>query len=304
MIRTAFSSLACPAWDLATIVTKAGEYGFDGIELRGLGGELNLPLVPELAGRPEHVRQMLGDRRVELVCLGASATLDSRDAKKLAKQKGVLSEYIELASKLGCPAVRIFVGEVNGRLDNSRATLARISESIRSMTPLLSRYGVTLLVENGGDFPGSHDLWFLIDSVGHPLVRCCWSQYAARLLGERPTTSVPRLGNKIGLVHIVDAELNSSGVPLDYRALGRGNAEIDRQIELLRGVAFDGFVVFEWPKLWVESLAGPETVLPDAAKYLREKIQEPQPVLTAYKGDKNAPRMARRSPTKATSSQD
>jgi sugar phosphate isomerase/epimerase len=300
VIKTAFSSLACPAWDLATIVAKAKEYGFDGIELRGLQGELHLPLVPELAGQPEQVRRRLAEHKIELVCLGTSATLDSRDAKKIARQKGVLTEYIELASRVGCPAVRMFVGEVQGRLDNSRAALARMSETIRSLTPLLSRFGVRLLMENGGDFPGSQDLWFLIDSVGHPLVRCCWNQYSARILGERATISVPRLGHKIGLVHLVDAELNAAGVPTDYRVVGRGNAEIARQIELLRGIAYDGFLVFEWPKLWIESLAEPEAVLPAAAKYLREKIQELQPVLSAYKGDKNAAHIVRRTQTGAS----
>ena len=68
--------------------------------------------------------------------------------------------------------------------------------------------------------------------------------------------------------------------------------EIARQIELLKGLVYRGFVTFEWPRLWWSDLAGPEAVLPGAAEYLRARIAEQQEVLTAYKNDKNAAKMA------------
>ena len=60
--------------------------------------------------------------------------------------------------------------------------------------------------------------------------------------------------------------------------------------------------MFEWPKLWVDSLPAPESVLPEVAKFLRETIDAKQPILSAYKGDKNAPKLASRGlPTNAAS---
>lgn len=288
-MKIGFSTIACPSWDLQTVVQKAAEFGFDGVEVRALKGELHLPLAPDLAGDTGRVRRLLAEHGVELVCLGSSITLDSRKRGDVARQKAALSDYVELAARVGSPHVRIFAGEIQ-RWDHRRAALARIAQVLQSITPILSRHNVTLLVENGGDFRDSEALWYLVDAVGHPLVRVCWNQCNARLVRERPTNSLPRLGHKIGLVHLTDATFDDGGVLQEFRPLGEGDVEIARQIELLKGLAFDRYVVMEWPRLWMPSLAAADEVLPGAASYLRERIDEKQAVLSAYKGDKNAPR--------------
>jgi len=292
-MKIGFSSLVCPTWNLETIVANAAKFGFQGVELRGLCGELHLPLVPELARDPEAVRRLFADNHVELVCLGASATLTSKSRRVLAEQKGAATEFMELAFKLGCPYVRIFVGEVDRR-DNQRAALARIVEALISLAPIAARLGVMLLVENGDDFPGSADIWFLIDAVGHPAVGCCWNQCHAMTLGERATNSIPRLGSKIGMVHLCDGKFDEAGAMLSYALPGEGDIGVKRQIEILKGLLYDRYLMFEWPKLWVDSLPAPELVLPKVAKFIRETIDAKQSILSAYKGDKNAPTLASR----------
>ena len=111
-MKIGFSSMVCPNWDLAAIISKAAEYGYDGIELRGLCGELYLPGIPELAGHPQATRRLFDSHKVELVCLASSATLDSRQPKERAKNRDEISTYIELASSLNCKFVRMFAGEV------------------------------------------------------------------------------------------------------------------------------------------------------------------------------------------------
>lgn len=292
-MKVGFSSMACPGWDLVTITDKAAEYGFDGIELRGLSGELHLPLVPELARKPDWTKGVLREKNLDLICLGTSATLDSKKRSVIAKQKSVITEYIELASRLGCPFVRIFAGEVQ-RWDNQNKALSRISQALASLIPVASRWGVTLLIENGGDFSDSASLWYIADAASHPNVGCCWNQCAALSYREHATNSIPRLGRKIGLVHMTDARFDENGVLLEYTQLGEGDAEVGLQIDLLRGMAYDGYLVFEWPRLWVDSLAPADSVLPGASAFLKAQIANEQKVLTAYKGDKNPARFAPR----------
>jgi len=290
-MKIAYSSLAAPAWDLETLVAKAVEYGYDGIELRGLRGELHLPLCPDLTRDPQAVQRSLKEHNVELVCLGASATLTPKRRRDLAREKSVIGEFVELAASLDCPFVRVFAGDV-GRLDTHQAALARAADALVSLAPMAARYGVTLLVENGGDLSGSADLWFIMDAVNHPSVRVCWNQCHAMTLFERPTNSIPRLGSHLGMVHLCDATFDANGVLQKHVLPGEGDVEIARQIELLKGIIYRGFVTFEWPKLWWASLAGPEVVLPAASAFLRSKIDERHGVLTAYKNDKHAPRLA------------
>jgi len=290
-MKIAYSSLAAPGWNLETLVGKAAEYGYGGLELRGLGGELHLPLCPELTRDTKGVRNLFSQQNVELICLGSSATLTPKKTRELGRQKAIVTEFIELAASLACPNVRLFVGDVQ-RWDTRQAALSRATRALISLAPLAARHGVTLLVENGGDFSGSADLWFLADAVSHPSVRVCWSQCHAVSLKERPTNSIPRLGSTIGMVHVCDATFDAQGVLLDHVPLGEGGAEIARQIQLLKGLIYRGYVTFEWPKMWWENLAGPETILPRAAEFLRARIDETQDVLTAYKNDKYAPRLA------------
>ena len=64
-----------------------------------------------------------------------------------------------------------------------------------------------------------------------------------------------------------------------------------RAIDLLRGVVYRGYLVFEWPKLWVPSLAAPDTVLPAVAEFLRARLDHRDAVLSAYKTDKHKPNL-------------
>lgn len=291
MIKIGFSSLVCPGWDLETIVSQASDLGFDGFELRGLQGELNLPMITALARHPDRVSALCQEHNVELISLGCSATLTARRPRELAEQKTTITEFVELAARLGCPSVRVYLDRIPDGVDRNRC-LPRAIDAIRSMTGLLSRTGVTLLIENGGDFPGSADLWFVVDGVGHPMVRSAWNQCNALCTRERATTSIPRLAAKLGLVHVCDATFDDFDVLQEYTALGDGHTEVERQIDILKGLVYAGYVVFEWPKLWVNTLPTATEVLPQVSAYLRERVEAKQPVLTAYKSDKNAPRLA------------
>lgn len=291
-MKIGFSSAVCPEWDLETAVTKAKQLGFDGVELHTLRGQQHLPLLPELASDPIGVRQLFSENGVECVCLSTSATLVSRSRRTVAEQKGVVIEFAELAAQIGCPYVRLGAGKAN-RLEPRQTVLCRIADGLASLAPIMSRLGVTLLVENGRDFPGSAYMWHLIDGVGHTAVRCCWNQCHAMSALERSTRSIPRLGNKISLVHLCDATFDANGTPLEYQPLGEGQAEVSRQIELLGGLMYDRYVVVEWPAR-ASFMSDAESALPVALAFVKETRDAEQPVLAAYKGDKFAVKLAGR----------
>ncbi len=292
MMKIGFSSLACPAWDLATILGKVAEFGYDGIELRGLVGEMDLTLVPDLAADPAGARRRFEEAKVELVCIGASASFESPDRKVVAGRRLKVIEFIELAGKLGCPFVRVFIGEVPRR-QSREGTLARIAETLQTLAPIAARHRVTVLVENtSGDYAGSRDVWYVVDHAAHPAIKCCWNPFWAMTVGERPTTSIPRLGTKIAMVHVCDGRFSRDGLLEDYAIPGAGDVELVRMIELLKGIVYRGYLMFEWPKLWIDRLAAAEQVLPQVAKFLKERIAARDPVLTAYKGDKQAAKFA------------
>lgn len=288
-MKIGFSTLACPNWNLERIVEQALAMGYHGVEIRGLEGALHLPLAPALSAKPEAVRKMFAEKKLELVCLGASASLTSRDENKLIAEKKALLEFIELASRLGCPFVRFFAGEVQKR-DTANKAFTRMVDGVRGLADAAARQGVSLLVENGGDFRDSWSMWQLCDAVDHPGLRICWNQVHAMSVLESASFSLPRLRTKMAMIHMGDARFDERGVLIEHVPLGEGDIDVKKQIEILKGLVYRGYLMYEWPKMWVETLAGPEVALPKAAEFLKTAIAAKQPVLSAYKGDKNAPK--------------
>lgn len=300
-MKLGFSSIACPDWDLETIITQAAALGYDGVELRGLQGEMHLPASPALAQDPAAVARRFADAGVELVCLATGNCFHDPNRRRVAEQKAQVREFIELAAQLGCPMVRVFGDEVP-RYDQKQAVALRIIDALRDLAPFAADHGVTLLLENHGDFVTSRDVWFIIDSVNHPAVKCCWHPCHARAGGDRMTLAIPRLGRMIGLVHLVDGRFSEDNTFEGYVLPGEGNLDVERFLNLLRGVVYQGYVVFDWPRLWVPSLAEPDKALPAAAEKIRGIFEafRNEKELSAYKGDKSVPKYAALSPGSKT----
>ncbi len=292
-MKIGFSSVGCPNWDLPTLVNNAKAMGYHGVELRGLRGQMDLTLCPELTANPASTRAMFTEAGIELVCLSSSAAFHYRDRRRVADNQAEARQYIELAGKVGCPYVRVFGSEIPKRAflgyESREVVLNRIATAVRELVPTALEHRVTLLIENSGDFVDSQAIWFLVDAAESPSVRACWSQFAALTRGETPSISIKRLGGMIGMVRLTDGKLASNGVE-SIEPPGKGDADVPLQVALLKGLAYDGFLMFDWPKLWNHSLADPETVFPEAQKYLQSLLSEKKVDLTAYKGDKNAPR--------------
>lgn len=289
-MKIGFSTLGCPDWDLNTVIDQAKAMGYEAVELRGLQGEMHLPASPVLAQNPAGVASRFAEAGLDIACLGSSASFHWQDRRKLAEQKAQTREFIELAGALGCPHVRVFPDEVP-RYEVRQRTLVRIADALRELAPYASAHGTTLVLENHGDFAGSRDLWFLLDSVGHPGLQCCWNPCHAKAAGERPTLSVPRLGRRIAMTHLVDGRFNDQGLLEGYALPGEGAVDLEHYLTLLTGTAFDGYLIFEWPKLWLPALAAPEQALPAALASIRGMLSRLSGAkdLSAYKGDKNAP---------------
>jgi len=65
-MKLAFSTLGCPNWELERIAQAAHAFGYEGVELRALGGDLDLLNRSEF--RPSAVastRQWFADHRIK-----------------------------------------------------------------------------------------------------------------------------------------------------------------------------------------------------------------------------------------------
>src|SRR5260370_20300035 len=106
-VKLAFSTLACPTWPLDRVVEAALEYGYQGVELRLIDGELIDAAMP--AAERKRVRRTFEQAGLPIVALRTSVRI--RAAPHATGALDELLPMLELASEWESPVVRVFGGE-------------------------------------------------------------------------------------------------------------------------------------------------------------------------------------------------
>jgi len=272
-MKFAFSTVACPKWDFDTIATRAKEYGYDGVEIRGFLNEPILTASNLLLSDPKKIRAMFQYHGIEIACLASSIWMSGSKRTDRKNADGV-RQFIDTAVEVGCPLVKVFDSMVEPggplRLGNhSRsASVISLGDWLLPLGDYAAERDVTIVVENALSFRGSKEMWLILDRLNHPSIACCWDVLNAALIGETPAVSVPTLNSKIQYTQVKDAKLGPLGAA--YCKLGEGDVKVQNFMIRLMGIGYDGYVTLEWEKAWLPNIAEPEEILPDSAKKLRE----------------------------------
>jgi sugar phosphate isomerase/epimerase len=263
--RLAFSTLGCPDWSLAQILDCAQANDYQGIELRGLQRQLDLPQCPEF-NSPAAIastRKLFKSKGLQVVNLGSSARLHLPEGPDRQRNLADAKRFIDLAQALGCPYVRVFPDDLPEGQDRE-ATLGRIAAGLVELGQYAKKTSVTVLLESHGKVVSIGLLHDLMRRVAHQRVGLIWdvvNMWAAT--GEPPARVYAQLRLYIRHVHLKDAKL-AGGHP-QYVLLGEGEAPLTEAIGALRRGNYRGVYSFEWEKMWHPEIAGPEVALPHFA---------------------------------------
>ena len=117
-MKLGFSTLGCPSWPYPTIVDRAREYGFDGFEIRGVMGEMDLLKVPELqpARRAETLR-MARDAGLEIMMLMTGCRFSSASAADRQANIDAAKANMDLARAMGADKIRLYGGNIAPDVD-------------------------------------------------------------------------------------------------------------------------------------------------------------------------------------------
>ena len=267
-----FSTLGCPTWNLARILEEARRDGYAAIELRGLEREMDLTKRPELApDRIAATRQQLADHGVGVVCLGASAAMHEMEPAKREEQLAEGRRFIDLASTLGAPYVRVFGDRQLPGVERD-AMLAHVARGLRELGEYAEGRGVTVLIESHGDFTDSASLLEILERTNSRGVALLWDAHHTFVSGgEEPEMTVNRLGRWIRHTHLKDSV--AAGNDRRYVLTGTGDVPVARQVAALARIRYAGYYSFEWEKRWHPEIEEPEVAIPHfarvAADYLR-----------------------------------
>jgi sugar phosphate isomerase/epimerase len=266
-IPIAFSTLGCPAWDWPRILEFAHQHGFSAIELRGLQGNLDLPSHAIFAAdRIEQTKKEIRDHKLRLACVSSSANLFMEDQDKRSKELADARRFIDLASTLGAPYVRVFGGKAQS--DNAPVpddpTKARVAAGLRELGQYAGPKSVTVIIESHDHFTSSATLKDVLKAADSEHVGLLWdAHHTFAASNEDPEFTVKQVGPWIRHTHLKDSV--GKGEDRKYVLTGTGNVPIERQIKALQSIGYKGFYCFEWEKVWHPDLADPAIAIADFA---------------------------------------
>jgi sugar phosphate isomerase/epimerase len=269
----AFSTLGCPSWDWPRVIDFAQVHGFSAVELRGIGKQMDLPLLPEFQpARLGQTRSELAARGLTVPCLGSSTNLHEMEPVKHAAELAHARSFIDLAQALGAPYVRVFGNKYVAGVPRD-AMLAHIAAGLRTLGDYAKPRNVVVILESHGDFTDSPTLLELMRRADSPAVAVLWDAHHTFVSSkEAPEDTVRQLGRYIRHTHLKDSI--PMGKDRRYVLTGTGEVPVARQIAALAGVGYRGYYSFEWEKRWHPEIEEPEVAFPQfaevASRYLRE----------------------------------
>lgn len=251
-----FSTLGSPKWTWIQTLDFAAAHGFAAVELRGILDQMDLSKVPEFQpDRLAQTKRELTDRGLVVPDLGASINLHEQDQAKRAAAMAETRRFIDLASAMGTPYVRVFGNEYPKGMER-KAVLEYIGAGLRELGEYGRPRNVAVILESHGQFTDSPTLLELMQIANSPNVALLWDAHHTFVAGEQPEATVASLGKYIRHTHLKDSV--PEGKDRKYVLTGTGEVPVKRQVAALARIGYRGYYSFEWEKRWHPEIAEPE----------------------------------------------
>ena len=268
--KLSFSTLGCPDWSFDTIIDFAKEHRYTGIEVRGILHEMDLTKVPEFSnpGAIAVTMKKMKDHGLVFVDLGSSCALHFSKGEERNKNLDEGKRFINLASQLNCPYIRVFPNQLPKDRDRQES-LNLIIEGLQELGKYANGTGVTVLLESHGELIYKKDLLNVMQGAATPNVGLVWDVCNMWIATKEPPDEVyPLLKPYIRHTHIKDLKMVNDKE--EYVLLGTGIVPIFKAIDLLYNNQYPGYYSFEWEKLWHPEILDPQIALADYPVAMRK----------------------------------
>lgn len=271
--KLSFSTLGCPDWSFDKIIDFAKDNHYTGIEVRGIMRQMDLTKVPEFSTLDAIAETMkkMNERGLAFVDLGSSCALHFPEGEERTKNLNEGKQFIDLATKLNCPFVRVFPNQLPKDRDRQQS-LNLIIDGLKELGEYASKTNVTVLLESHGELIYKKDLLMVMEAA-HPNVGLVWdicNMWSATK--ELPDDVYAVLRPYIRHTHIKDLKIIEGKE--EYVLLGTGIVPIFHAIDLLYKSKYPGYYSFEWEKLWHPEILDPEIALADYPVVMKKHFEK------------------------------
>lgn len=251
-----FSTLGCPDWPVETVIERAAEFGYQGIEWRGGPmGHVN-PAWP--AAARTRLRRLMAEAGLFALSVTAYTSFVSPDRAQNAASVDDLKQHLELAADLGARYVRVFFGELAPNTALS-TTYPSVAACIDAAAKHARRLGVGLAIEPHDDFMQFDTVLPILNRSTGPEVGVVWDVANNFAVGDDLAEAFRRLGPRIFYVHVKDG----AGHWPDWQPTPIGEGEVPWlwAFAKLLGSGYSGPFSIEWERAWHPELDPPEIAL-------------------------------------------
>jgi sugar phosphate isomerase/epimerase len=272
-MKLAFSTLGCPDWDLPKIIAAAREWGYDAVELRALGGSL------DLLGRQEFSTQQIARTRFDLesygiaiCCVDTSCTFHSPDPSERAAQVQIALAHAELAAQLGAPIIRVFPDRIQPgaqRAETRNWIVSCLQEIAERMSP-----DVDVALETHGDFARTEAAVEIATLANHPKVKLIWDVANSVAAGDLVQDAARIVEPYLAHIHLRDAKPVHGAEHWLPVLAGRGRVSFSEALATIRKLNYEGYISFEWEKYWHPEIEEPDIALPDFSNAIRNLLED------------------------------
>src|SRR5687768_10666625 len=269
MNKVTFSTLACPDWSIETVVAKASEYGYDGIEWRG--GRQGHIQPTASAVQKAVLRQMCADAGLMALAVTGYTSFVSDIAEERQANVDELRRYSDLAAELGAHYVRAFLGELPTDMNPDNSMYERIADCLRVASEHALSIGVKIAIEPHDNFARSTAVAPVLDRTrSQSALQVIWDIGNAFAAGENPDAGFDLLKDRLAYVQVKDGR--GRGAEWQLCSLGQGDVPLDQAFELLLAKGYKGAFSVEWEYAWHPELNPPEVALPAALRVVRNLL--------------------------------
>ena len=248
-LRRCFSTLGCADLSFPEICQLAGEFHIPALELRGIGGRMDMPqYCAEQNLTPAQLQTLARQSQTRVLVVGSSVKLTSADEKDRTE----LLTLGAWAEGLHAPYVRVFGGGTWGQplTDAEYAHAVKLVQWWRQ-EKAARQWQVDLILETHDAFSGSAPCLKLNQFLAQPLYLIWDTHHTWRIGGEAPEATWKQIGALVRHVQVKDSvDKPSARHPYTYVLPGDGQMPLREVIALLQREKFDGFVSLEWERHW------------------------------------------------------
>lgn len=275
-MKIAYSTTVCPGWTLDQAVNTASDLGYLGLEMRSFIEPEPAMMCDPMRMAPDAVDDLFDQAGVTPVSLATGVRFDKPVFPPVVghilrnTEEGVqeTKEFVNFAARSGTKYVRVYGFELPASEPRAWG-IRRVAERLALASQTARNTDTRILIENGGSFARASDLLELINYHPNQWLKVCYDINTARLAGECPIQGVKLLKDHLHCVRLSDVDAEHNPVPF-----AQGVVPNKQVVTALDSMGFEGWLVYSYPKLWIqEDARNPSKLLKHACDTLYSWMQ-------------------------------